>query len=180
MAAACGCREEKSCCKGGKRQMETRIAEHIRIIADIPLLHAERFEMHWKPDGHASLSLEGYINTRIAYQIETLYNSKITLILEKGGDRTDETAGEGRMAEKSERAGDGRTAPPGRRRTRSCSAAMSRAQSAAGRPAQKRFPCTPCPAHTSWIRRRTAVPSSPLGTPGQRRPGRLWRQPGAG
>ena len=91
--------------------MEIRIAEHIRIIADIPLLHAERFEMHWKPDGHASLSLEGYINTRIAYQIETLYNSKITLILEKGGDRTDETAGEGRMAEKSERAGDGRTAP---------------------------------------------------------------------
>lgn len=91
--------------------METRIAEHIRIIADIPLLYAERFEMHWKPDGHASLSLEGYINTRIAYQIETLYNSKITLILEKGADRTDETAGEGRMAEWSERAGDGRTAP---------------------------------------------------------------------
>ena len=95
--------------------MEIRIAEHIRIIADIPLLHAERFEMHWKPDGHASLSLEGYINTRIAYQIETLYNSKITLILEKGGDRTDETAGEGRMAEKSERAGDGRTAQKARR-----------------------------------------------------------------
>lgn len=91
--------------------MKVKIAEHIRIEADIPLLHAERFEMHWKPDGHASLSLEGYINTRIPYEMETLYNSKITLILENGGDRTDETAGEGRMAGRSERAGDGRTAP---------------------------------------------------------------------
>ena len=95
--------------------MEIRIAEHIRIEADIPLLHAERLEMHWKPDRHASLSLEGYINTGIPYQMETLYNSKITLILEKGGDRTDKTAGEGRMAERSERAGDGRTAPQDRK-----------------------------------------------------------------
>lgn len=63
--------------------MEIKIAENMRIEVDIPLLNVENFNLHWRPNEHTMLSLEGYINNKISYSLEHLYNGRLMLILEK-------------------------------------------------------------------------------------------------
>lgn len=63
--------------------MELKIAENLKIEADIPLLNVECFQMHWKPNEHAVLFLEGYINKKISYHLEQLFHSKLTMSLEQ-------------------------------------------------------------------------------------------------
>lgn len=63
--------------------MEVKIAENLKIEAAIPLLNIERLQLHWRPNEHAVLSLEGYINNKIPYHLEQLYNSRFTLIMKQ-------------------------------------------------------------------------------------------------
>lgn len=63
--------------------MELKFAYNLKIEADIPLLNVEGLQLLWKPNEHAVLSLEGCINNKIPYQLENLYNSRLTLSLEQ-------------------------------------------------------------------------------------------------
>lgn len=63
--------------------MIIKMAGNLRVDIDIPMLNCEFFEMSWKPNEHASLRLEGYVQPDAAYHIIPLYESQIKVWFEE-------------------------------------------------------------------------------------------------
>lgn len=57
--------------------MIIKMAGNLRMDIDIPMLNCDFFEILWKPNEHASLKLEGYLQADAAYHIISLYESQI-------------------------------------------------------------------------------------------------------
>lgn len=59
--------------------MEIELMDNLKIETDIPILRVERFWFSWKPDCHAVLHLEGYIDRNIRWNPGKSYNSRIKI-----------------------------------------------------------------------------------------------------
>ena len=59
--------------------MEIKLADNLKIETNIPILHVEQFCYLWKPDCHASLKLEGYLDRNIRWNPEQSYDSRIKI-----------------------------------------------------------------------------------------------------
>lgn len=64
--------------------MEIKIADGILIESDFPFLGIDNFELEWKLNEHAFLSMRGYLNDCEKYHLAEAYGSKIRLRIEEG------------------------------------------------------------------------------------------------
>lgn len=62
--------------------MMIRISDSLWADVMVPLLNCTSFEIIWKPDEHALLSLEGYLEPKSSWSISQLYGSRIKIWLE--------------------------------------------------------------------------------------------------
>lgn len=65
--------------------MEIKLAGNLKMETDIPVLHVESFRYSWKPDCHALLELQGYIDRNIQWNPVQSYSSRIKIWLETDG-----------------------------------------------------------------------------------------------
>ena len=63
--------------------MEIRITDSLKLQCEIPFILVEKFRFVWKPNQHAVLRLEGYINGNAQYITDNLYDSKIKIWIEE-------------------------------------------------------------------------------------------------
>lgn len=66
--------------------MEVKLAEHLMIESEIPLLKVESFVLCWKLNDHAYLQIIGMADEAIPCNWEKIYNSKIKLWRRKEND----------------------------------------------------------------------------------------------
>lgn len=67
--------------------MEIRITDSLRLQCEIPFLWVEKFQFVWKPNEHAVLKMDGYINRNMQYVTDQLYDSKVKIWLEEDNNR---------------------------------------------------------------------------------------------
>lgn len=64
--------------------MGIKISDGIMMESCLPFLTVVSFEFEWKPNEHAVLIMNGYLNTKEKYHLSEAYGSKIRLRLEEG------------------------------------------------------------------------------------------------
>lgn len=63
--------------------MVIKLTDYLKIETDIPLQYVEKFNFSWKPDCHALLKLEGYLDRKLPWNAGLSYNCRIKICLEK-------------------------------------------------------------------------------------------------
>ena len=63
--------------------MKIELMENLNIETDIPILYVERFWFTWKPNCHAVLKLEGYVDRGVQWSPEQSNNTRIKICSEK-------------------------------------------------------------------------------------------------
>lgn len=65
--------------------MEIRLSGGLKMETELPILHVLNFRFQWKPDCHALLKLEGYVDKNIDWVSEESYNYHIRIWTDDGG-----------------------------------------------------------------------------------------------
>ncbi|GLC81713.1 contractile injection system protein, VgrG/Pvc8 family [Lacrimispora brassicae] len=64
--------------------MIINMTDNLRLDVELPMLNCESFEVVWKPQHHAHLKLEGYVEANITWNWSRLYESQIKIWIEDG------------------------------------------------------------------------------------------------
>jgi len=76
--------------------MTVNLAGNLRLDIDLPLVNCESFTMCWKLDEHASIILEGYVESDTVWSISKKNDSRIRIWMENSG--RDQVLFHGRVA----------------------------------------------------------------------------------
>ena len=64
--------------------MIIKMADNLRMDVELPMLNCEFFKVVWKPQHHAHLELEGYVEANTTWNWSRLYESQIKIWIEDG------------------------------------------------------------------------------------------------
>ena len=64
--------------------MKINITDSLKIESEIPFIFVGNFHLEWEPNQHALFCLKGYMDSKVRYEAEKLYGSKIKVWQEKG------------------------------------------------------------------------------------------------
>jgi len=62
--------------------MKINMADDLRLSIEIPMQNCESFEISWKPQEHAHLKLEGYVEADTMWNLNRFYDSRIKIWME--------------------------------------------------------------------------------------------------